>query len=148
MLKLKKLKIKTLTRSKNQQGFSLLEILVAFSILALSLGIILKIFSAGLQTASLAENYTLAVEIAESLLAKTGEEEKLALGESSGQENEYFNWRVQVTAMELDISPQLPPSLAAQIVQVKVIVSWGNENNPRAIDLTTLKLMPPPYESL
>jgi len=134
-------------RSKKQQGFSLLEILVAFSILALSLGIILKIFSAGLQTASLAENYTLAVEIAESLRAKIGEEQKLALGESSGQENEYFNWTVQVTSMELDISPQLSPSLAAQIVQVKVIVSWGDENNPRSIDLTTLKLMPPPYEN-
>jgi general secretion pathway protein I len=144
MLKLKKLRTKTLIRPKNQQGFSLLEILVAFSILALSLGIVLKIFSTGLQTASLAENYTLAVEIAESLLAKTGEEQKLTLGESSGQENEHFNWTVQVSAIELKISPQLPTALAEQIVQVKVIVSWGDENNPRSIDLTTLKLMPPP----
>ncbi len=147
MLKLKKLRTNTLIPPKSQQGFSLLEILVAFSILALSLGIILKIFSAGLQTASLAENYTLAIEIAESLLAETGEEEKLALGESSGQKNEYFNWTVQTTAMELDISPQLPQPLAEQIVQVKVIVSWGDENNPRSINLTTLKLMPLPYES-
>jgi general secretion pathway protein I len=147
MLKLKKLKIKSLTRTKNQQGFSLLEILVAFSILALSLGLILKIFSSGLQTAGLAENYTLAVEIAESLLAKTGEEQKLALGESSGQKNDYFNWRIQITAIELEISPQLPPSLAEQIVQVKITVSWGDEKNPRSIDLTTLKLMPSSHES-
>ena len=145
MFKLKK--IKTLMSFKKQQGFSLLEILVAFSILALSLGIILKIFSAGLQTASLAENYTLAVEIAESLLARTGEEESLTLGESNGQENEYFNWTVQISAIELDVSSELPVSLAEQIVQVKVIVSWGDENNPRSINLTTLKLMPLPYEN-
>ncbi len=134
-------------RAKNQQGFSLLEILVAFSILALSLGIILKIFSSGLQTARLAEDYTLAINIAESLLAKTGEEQKLALGEASGQENDYFNWTVQISPIELEISPKLPETLAKQIVQIKVTVRWGDENNPRSIDLTTLKLMPPPYEN-
>ena len=39
-----------------QRGFSLLEILIAFSILALSLGILLKIFSAGVNTAGVAED--------------------------------------------------------------------------------------------
>ncbi len=124
-----------------QQGFSLLEILVAFSILALSLGIILKIFSSGLQTAALAEDYTLAVEIAGSLLAKTGEEHILELGENSGQENERFNWLVQIISIDLDINSQLPESLAERVVQVKVTVSWGDKN-PRSINLTTLKLIP------
>ena len=55
-----------------QQGFSLLEILIAFSILALSLGILLKIFSAGVNTAIIAENYTTAVQLSESLMAKVG----------------------------------------------------------------------------
>ena len=43
-----------------QKGFSLLEILIAFSILAISLGILLKIFSAGINTAVVAEDYTVA----------------------------------------------------------------------------------------
>ncbi|MGZ8224716.1 MAG: type IV pilus modification PilV family protein, partial [Methylobacter sp.] len=49
-----------------QAGFSLLEILIAFTILAFSLSILLNIFSTGANTAVVAEEYTAAVQIAES----------------------------------------------------------------------------------
>lgn len=80
-----------------QKGFSLLEILIAFSILAISLGILLKIFSAGINTAVVAEDYTVAVQIAESLMAKTGLESPLQEGEDSGTENDKYEWQVMVT---------------------------------------------------
>ena len=73
-----------------QKGFSLLEILIAFSILAISLGILLKIFSAGINTAVVSEDYTAAVQIAESLMAKTGLESPLQAGEDSGTENDKY----------------------------------------------------------
>ena len=76
-----------------QRGFSLLEILIAFSILALSLGILLKIFSAGVNTAGVAEEYTAAVQIAESLMAQTGVETPLQPNEATGLENEKYHWR-------------------------------------------------------
>jgi general secretion pathway protein I len=129
-----------LKRVPQQCGFSLLEILVAFSILAVSLGIILKIFSSGLQSTQVAENYTLAVTIAESLLAKTGEDKKLALGETRGQTHERFNWLVQVTEIAAEIIPPLPDSFTQQVVHINVTVSW-NTDPPRSIRLTTVKLM-------
>ena len=61
-----------LGKPAGQAGFSLLEMLVAFTILAFSLVVILRIFSSGIGTAVTAEEYTAAVQIAESLLAKTG----------------------------------------------------------------------------
>ncbi|MCK5871590.1 MAG: type II secretion system protein [Methylococcales bacterium] len=125
-----------------QQGFSLLEILVAFSILAFSLGIVLKIFSSSLRTATVAEDYTLAIEIAESLLAKTGTEKKLTLGEQSGDIEPHFKWKVNVSPITLAISPQLPEALAKQVVKVNVQVQWGAENHPRSLDLSTLKILP------
>ncbi|MCK4493628.1 MAG: type II secretion system protein [Methylococcales bacterium] len=124
-----------------QQGFSLLEILVAFSILAFSLGIVLKIFSSSLRTATVAEDYTLAIEIAESLLAKTGTETKLALGEQTGETEPHFKWSVNVIPIALAVSPQLPEALAKRVVQVNVQVQWGDENHPRSLDLSTLKLL-------
>ena len=90
------------TQVNKQQGFSLLEILIAFSILALSLGILLKIFSAGVNTAVVAEDYTAAVQIAESLMAKTGVETPLQAGQASGLENEKYHWLVEVSPFEFN----------------------------------------------
>lgn len=57
---------------KFQQGFSLLEILFAFSILSIMLGILLRIFSGGVRVAEITGNYAEAVQIAESLMATVG----------------------------------------------------------------------------
>ena len=124
-----------------QRGFSLLEILIAFSILALSLGILLKIFSAGVNTAGVAEDYTAAVQIAESLMAKTGVETPLQAGQGAGLENEKYHWRVEVSPFvfnpdNIDIS-----ALTASLFKVKVSVTWGDGNaSDRQVELITLKL--------
>jgi len=120
-----------------QTGFSLLEILVAFSILAISLGILLKIFSSGINTAVIAEEYTVATQIAESLMAKTGIEEPLVEGETSGTRDYKFHWQVKVET--------LPNSSAdnkiLELMAVQVIVHWDSGNqNQRIVELNTLKI--------
>ena len=125
-----------------QQGFSLLEILIAFSILALSLGILLKIFSAGVNTAVVAEDYTAAVQIAESLMAKTGVETPLQAGQDSGLENEKYHWLVDITPFVFNPENVDTSAITAVLFKVKVIVSWGDDNaNDRQVELTTLKLI-------
>jgi general secretion pathway protein I len=125
-----------------QLGFSLLEILIAFSILALSLGILLKIFSAGVNTAEVAEDYTAAVQIAQSLMAKTGVETPLQADQSSGLENEKYHWLVEVIPFEFNPDSVEPTAIKAVFFKVKVIVSWGDDNtDDRQVKLTTLKLI-------
>jgi len=120
-----------------QQGFSLLEILVAFSILAVSLGILLKIFSSGIHTAVIAENYTVATQIAESLMAKTGVETPLTEGEMSGVEDETYHWQVSIAQLS---EPMVEEELMARLLVVQVIVKWGeDETNSRFIELNTVR---------
>ncbi len=129
------------TPINKQQGFSLLEILIAFSILALSLGILLKIFSTGVNTAIVAEDYTAAVQIAESLLAKTGVETALQTGQASGLENEKYHWLVEVSPFAFNSEKVDTTAITVALSKVKVTVSWGDNNtNDRQVELSTLKL--------
>jgi len=125
-----------------QKGFSLLEILIAFSILAISLGILLKIFSAGINTAVVSEDYTAAVQIAESLMAKTGLESPLQAGEDSGTENDKYEWQVLVTPYLFNPDNIDEMTITTTLFKVKVIVNWDIEKTKsRQIELTTLKLV-------
>ncbi len=138
-----------MTRFTGQKGFSLLEILVAFSIMALSLGILLSIFSKGIHTATLSEDYTNAVQIAESLLAKVGTSNELIEGQFHGTELEKYQWTI--TSYPYDIFEQHNLELANKsafkkatkvvIFQVIVKVAWSDtdDDNQRYIELNTLK---------
>lgn len=118
-----------------------MEILIAFSILALSLGILLKIFSGGVNTAMVAEDYTVAVQIAESIIAKTGTEIPLDDHQSSGEENKKYRWQLAISPFAVNAEGFDPKTLPAQLYKVHVIVAWGDGGgDERQMQLTTLKL--------
>jgi general secretion pathway protein I len=132
-------------RIPDQQGFSLLEILVAFSILALSLGVLLNIFSEGANTAIIADEYTVASQIADSLLARTGVESPLIAAQYTGVENEKYQWTVTVEPYNLTLEDIDTSTIPATLFMVTVSVYWdvlGNRSSSgeRRLVLTTLKL--------
>ncbi|WP_394752044.1 prepilin-type N-terminal cleavage/methylation domain-containing protein [Crenothrix sp.] len=126
--------------SHKHQGFSLLEILIAFTILAFSLTILLRIFSTGVNSAVMSEEYTAAVQIAESLMAKTGVESKPKNGQTSGVENDKYRWEVSVSPFNFVVG-KFQMKSTAELFKVDAIVSWGDDDNDRQVRLTTLKLV-------
>ena len=121
----------------NNKGFSLLEILVAFTIMAISLGIVLKIFSSGVNTAVISEDYMIATQIAESVMARTGVEEALEIGDASGIEGDKYQWQVKITS---DETFEITEGSEIELLAVQVTVKWDeNLANARSVELNTLK---------
>lgn len=121
--------------NNKQHGFSLLELLVAFSILALSLTLLLNIFSSGLNRVSVAEEYTEAVQIAESLMAKTQLETPVNIGQRSGEILEKYHWTISIEPFLFTAEPSLLNS-PATLFKITVDVQWQQ----RHIKLVNLKL--------
>jgi len=112
---------------------------VAFAVLAISLGVMLRIFSAGTRAAVASAEYSVAMVVAESQLALVGLEEKLEAGSSSGKTKDGFQWRTEVTPYEED-EPQDYTSARVKPYRVKVEVSWREGKSERSVELQTLRL--------
>ena len=120
---------------------TLIEVLVAFVVLSLAMGVIMQIFSGGMRNARLAEGYSRAVFLAESRLAAVGLEQPLVAGEVSGQVNPDLRWRVTINSFD-DGGVAEQFVMPVRLYQVRVRVNWGDEGRQRQIELGSLRLGP------
>jgi general secretion pathway protein I len=136
---------------RQPKGFSLLEILVAFAIMAVALTIVLRIFGSGVNNAVISEEYSLAVQIAESIMARTGVETPLQIGEISGTEADKYDWLVRITPVA-GPPPKSRPRFKSQdeaadqpmmkLMAVYVRVGWGDRaDQQRTVELHNLRLV-------
>ena len=129
-----------MVKTSNQQGFSLLEILIAFSILAFSLSILLNIFSSGLRRTIISEEYQQAVIIAQSKLATVGVEKELENAAGQGKVQDKYSWSVQVQPFDVGSMGLDEDSVKLAPFLVTVRVEWFAGKNNRLLELHTLKL--------
>lgn len=122
------------------RGFSLLEVLVAFSIFTVSMGVLFQIFSKGTRAALLGNEYSQAIIIAQSRLASTGIEGKFYDGEVSGEENKIYHWTT--TIRPYDSSDVLETNFGISKREVEVVVNWDSQGKTHSVKLNTLKLIP------
>ncbi len=100
------------------RGFSLFEVLIAMSILSISVVLILQLFSMGLRSTKKAEDYTTALVIARSLM-----NEALSAGsiEDAGMEEEYEGgYSAERTIEEVSQDEEG----ATRLYRITVIVRW------------------------
>jgi general secretion pathway protein I len=128
------------------RGFSLIEVLAAFVILALVGTALFRIFAGALGNASLSDEYSRATLFAESRLASPGVETPLREGAQQGTSDDgKYAWTSRIepyrppgTTPELDAATDLMPM---RLWRIAVTVSWpGVAGSDRSIALATVRL--------
>ena len=129
-------------------GFSLLEVLVAFTLFSLAMAVLMQIFSRGVNSAALTDHYAKATMYAESKLASAGLEEALREGSNSGKFDDGFAWQVSIKPFQ-DLAPKDQQSLDFeklffnQLFEIESRVTFiTDDNKERSVVLTTLQLGP------
>ena len=132
---------------RRARGFTLIEVVVAFVLLAAVLVTVIEIFSRGMARASDLEHYSRALLIAQSKLASVGVEEALAEGQKSGEsEDRQYRWMLSIQrSAEGEQVAQAQGVRPAQggytLYRVDSSVAWTPSVGPeRTVALATLLL--------
>ena len=118
-----------------QSGFSLLEVLVAFTVFALIVGVLLGVFSGSQRAAATVQGYTAAVMVAEARLAEAAADRPYQDRSESGEEHG-IKWTVRVERYEEDWGDNHQPTV--EPYRLEVTVTWPDGARTREYRLETL----------
>ncbi|PCJ40024.1 MAG: hypothetical protein COA71_12715 [SAR86 cluster bacterium] len=133
----------------NQKGFSLIEIIVAFSIAVMSLAMLYNVQSNAARASILYEEYSVANRIGKSLLAETRSLISNGAVNSAGSfENKYF-WEVSYSDYSPYPAPETTqPTGTLVLKNITVEIQWQSIDRARSITINTLKPDPTQFESV
>ncbi len=122
------------------RGFTLLEVLVAFAILSLTLGVLLRVYASGLRATTLADGHSRAVLLAQSELERLGRETALVPGLSGGRWGDGYRWRTRIEAFEPEAGSTPDEAGPWLPYRVSVTVLWGAGERSRSLTLSSVRL--------
>lgn len=129
------------------RGYTLVEVIIAFAVLALALTLLLGTLSGATRQVRWADDAGRASLHAQSLIDQLGVGEALAPGRRQGDfENGRFHWQLDVSPWR---DPARPPAddqpqdvAAPSLMAVSLHVAWGDAANQQ-LQVSTLRLVQP-----
>jgi general secretion pathway protein I len=126
-------------QAQQDDGFTLLEVLVALAILAMSLSVLLGVFSIALDRARETQRRDAALNYSEALILRAETVSPSDLKDAEGTTDQSFHWRVRLQSFG---SEQDRANWPGRPVQVWATVGWEDHGRERSVALTTLRLLP------
>jgi general secretion pathway protein I len=118
-----------------EEGFTLLEVVVAFSLLAVTVTVILQLFSSNLRVLATSEDYAAAVLRAEAKMRNVLDDKDVAEGTSSETTPEGYLVETTVTKVYEQRTRELP----FEVLEVGVRLTWRSLLAERSMTLRTMK---------
>ncbi len=126
---------------KNANGFTLIETLTAMMILSVCLVTILQLFSGGLKSGRISDEYTKAIFHAKAEMGKILIRDMLKDTELEGSFEDGFKWKAVITGLESeddkndkDKSTKLP----FKLFHIAVTISWKDGIKERNFTVNTV----------
>lgn len=130
-------------RRAGQRGYTLLEVIVAFALLAAALTLLLGSLSGAAKQVRWSADAGRAALYAQSLMDQVGVGQPLSPGQRSGEfENGRYRWTLGIAQWR---DTQLPPSNqpidpnAMRLFEVQLAVEWGEGGSGRRLLLRSLR---------
>ncbi|QRN53286.1 type IV pilus modification PilV family protein [Dyella caseinilytica] len=131
------------TSMRHARGFSLLEVIAAILLLAITFGALMEVAGGSIRLSQSAAQYTQAALWARSLLDTRFALDPLQAGVTEGHFDDHYRWRLQVTPW---VAPGVTPAAnanAMQMYQLNLDVMWGSEPFEHKAHFSTLRIGSP-----
>jgi general secretion pathway protein I len=125
----------------NQSGFTLMEVLVAIAILGIGLGIILELFSGGLRSAKISEEYSKAVWYGKAKMEEMLTTKDLSEGVTEAAFDSQFSWKSEVSKANPSLGQEgnVEARLPVDLYKIRVNVTWRSGRGQRSLEMESLR---------
>jgi len=128
-----------------QRGFTLLEVLLAFVVFAISFAVVLEIIAGSMRSTVRTKDYSEAALLAQSLMESVGNELPLEPGAYQGETDDGYRWAIEISDFEGigedTRTLELAEMNSTQLYWVDLQLSWGDERRNRDVQFTTIRSM-------
>lgn len=119
-------------------GFTLIENLVAITVLAISLVAVFQLFSGSLKSIKASDDYTRGIFHARELLEEVSLSEQISEGELKGKFDDGYRWKTEIRRREGVQGRQARSRL--ELFEIKVSVLWDSLGAEKRFELMTMKI--------
>ena len=122
---------------KAERGFTLIEIMVALTVMAFAVVYLAQLFSANLRMIGTSQEYMEALTRAEAAMREIVEGDKIE--EKSWKEERDQGYQVEVSVSEAQ--KERTENLPVKLLQIEMIFSWEKALRKKSLTLKTLKVV-------
>ncbi|HBB15760.1 MAG TPA: hypothetical protein DCZ97_01720 [Syntrophus sp. (in: bacteria)] len=124
-------------QKKRARGFTLVEIMVALTVMGFAVVSLVQLFSSNLRMIGTSQDYMAALTLAEFVMREIVESEKIE--EKSWKEETDQGYQVEVTVSE--IQKERTEHLPIKLLQIEMVFSWEKVLRKKSMTFRTLKIV-------